>query len=314
MRIEKRKENLHKPSPYSPAKVTTMGNVTEIMAMQKTAYGSPCRKINKDLYFDTRTGDVHEYQHIENRAGSLDSIRRTLANIRGTINSNVTEPDNCRWVILTYAQNMTDTKQLYKDTQNFWDRLCYWCKKNGYEQPEYINVIEPQGRGAWHAHLFVIWQSKAPFIPNDTMAKLWGHGFTKTKAVTDCDNVGAYFSAYLADIPLDEIQDLPFADQLAARSATGKIETKEFEDDDGTIKSKKFVKGGRLFMYPVGMKILRCSKGIVKPIVESMTYEQAQKKVSGATETFTCTYDVVGDDGELKNSICKEYYNSKRKG
>ena len=312
MRIEKRKE-MAVPDAYSPAKVTVMGNVTEVVTMAKNTHGSPCRKINKDLYFDIRTGDVFEYQHIENRAGSLDSIRRTLANIRAMINSNVTVPENCRWVTLTYAENMTDTKQLYRDTQNFWDRLCRWCKQDGHDKPEYINVIEPQGRGAWHAHLFIIWQSKAPFIPNDTMAELWGHGFTKTKAVTDCDNVGAYFSAYLADIPLEELANLPISDQMAARSATGKIETKEFEDDDGTIKSKKFVKGGRLFMYPVGMNILRYSRGLSKPLVEAMTYEQAQKKVSAATETFSCTYDVVGEDGEPLNSICKQYYNSKRK-
>ena len=311
MKIEKRKE-FSPPDDYSEAKVTTMGNIIEIVTVQKKTHGSPCRKINKDLYYDIRTGDVHEYQHTENRAGSLDSIRRTLETIRGVINSNVTEPQNCRWVTLTYADNMTDTKKLYRDVQNFWDRLRYWCKKSGYEKPEYINVIEPQGRGAWHGHMFVVWQNKAPFIPNDQIATMWGHGFTKTKAVTDCDNVGAYFSAYLADIPLDELSELSLHDQIAARSATGKIEEKEFLDDDGTIKNKKFVKGGRLFMYPVGMNIIRTSRGIKRPEVESMIYVQAQKKVSAGTETFSCIYDVVGEDGELVNSICKQYYNSNR--
>lgn len=48
---------------------------------------------------------------------------------------------------------------------------------------------------------------KAPYIDNSVIAEKWRHGFTKTKAVHGVDNIGAYFSAYLADMPLETAQD-----------------------------------------------------------------------------------------------------------
>lgn len=294
-----------------------MGNITEVMTCEKQSNGSPCKKIDKDHYVDLRTGELFEYEHSESRGENLHGIRQTLNRIRALINTNVTEPLNCRWVTLTYRQEentpMTDTKKLYSDYFKFWKRFCYWCKTNGYGKPEYISVIEPQGSGAWHVHSFFIWQEKAPFIPNDKMAELWGQGFTKTKQPQDCDNVGAYFSAYLGDMPLDEVQHMSMDKQLQALSASGQVDEKEFSDDAGTVKKKKFVKGGRLFLYPPGMNIIRSSKGVKQPEVKYMSREMAQKKVSSAKETFSCAYEIVGDDGRVVNRISKAYYNSARK-
>lgn len=281
--------------------------------MQKTCSGSPCKKIDKDHYVDTRTGELFEYEHIENRAESTESIRHTLAYIRALINTNVTEPDNVRWVTLTYGENMTDSKRLYEDYFKFWKRFCYWCKKQGYEKPEYITVQEPQGRGAWHVHAFFIWSQKAPFIPNDTMRQLWQQGFTKTKAMQDCDNVGAYFSAYLGDMPLDEVQALPPEEMKKSLAGSVTIEEKQFTDDEGLTKDKKFVKGGRLYLYPPGMNIVRKTKGIRLPEVEYMSRSEAEKKVCSAKQTFSQTYEVLDDGGAVVNIISKAYYNSKRK-
>nr|CDL67171.1 unnamed protein product [uncultured bacterium] len=298
---------------YSDARVTTMGHITEVVTMKKRCFGPPVVRIDKDHFMDLRTGELLEYEHIENRAESTDSIHRTLSHIRALINTNVTVPENCRWVTLTYSENMTDTKRLYKDYERFWKRFCYWCKTNGFEKPEYITVQEPQGRGAWHIHAFFIWPGKAPFIPNnEVLWKLWGQGFTKIKSLENCDNIGAYFSAYLGDMPLDEVYQLPSADQIRAFGAGG-IEEKDFSNEQGHIKKKKFVKGGRLFLYPPKMNIVRKTKGIKLPLVERMTYSAAKEKVRSAKQTFSRAYDVVADDGSVINTICKTYYNSRRK-
>lgn len=286
-----------------------MGNIIETVSMQKVCAGSPCKKIDKDTYLDIRTGEIKQYKHIENRSGSLESIRHTLADIRAVINTNVTVPENARWITLTYRENMTDTKRLYTDYEKFWKRFCYWCNKQGCSKPEYIAVIEPQGRGAWHVHAFFIWSCRAPFIPNDTMCELWGQGWTKTKAMQDCDNVGAYFSAYLCDMPLDEVIQLP-ADEA---QKTLDVEEKQFIDEAGTIKSKKFVKGGRLHLYPAGMNIVRKSRGLKLPIVEYIISSEIEKKVCSAKQTFSRTYEVIDDNGAVVNIISKAYYNTKRK-
>ena len=297
------------PNPYSYAKLTTMGNVMEVTALEKFPHGSPIRKINKDLYFDVRNGNVGEYQHGENRADNMKSVRRTLATVRAVINCNVVQPQNCRWLTFTYRENMTDTKRLYKDWDTFRRKFARWCSQNGVDKPEYIAVVEPQGRGAWHLHVFFIWSHPAPFLDNNkVVALLWGQGFTRTKAVTNCDNVGAYFGAYLADMPYEEYMKLN-DDEMNENVS---IEVKTVTDEDGKRLSKKIVKGGRLKMYPPGMNILRCSKGIKRPVVEKTRYYLAQKKVCDYAQTYKVGFDLLSDDGSSVNRVYKEYYNKVR--
>ena len=64
---------------YSDTRVTTMGHITEVVIMQKRCVGPPVVRIDKDHFMDLRTGELLEYEHIENRAESTDSIRRTLS-------------------------------------------------------------------------------------------------------------------------------------------------------------------------------------------------------------------------------------------
>ena len=291
----------------APAKVVSMGPVIEVTTFQRRPKAPPIRKLTRDLYEDTRTGDVKEYVHTANRSEGKDSIRKTLAHIRALINTNVVRHECCRWVTLTYAENMRDQKRLYRDFKSFWKRFLYWCKGQGYGKPEYITVIEPQGRGAWHVHAFFIWDGPAPYIDNDgDMERLWGHGWTTTKAVTDCDNIGAYFSAYLADMPIEEAKvlgELPFGTEIV---------DKEVEERDGQKLTKKIVKGGRLHLYPPGMNILRRSKGIKDPVEEWMTSQKANEKASVGTLTYSVAFEIVDDTGGKVNTVSKEYYNTKR--
>lgn len=298
---------------YAPAKVTYMGNVIEVVTRQKNSGGCPCIKLDADHYIDTRTGEVMEYNHIENRSESTRSIRNTLARIRALVNTNVTAPANVRWVTLTYAENMTDTVRLMKDYEKFWKKFLYWNSKQSYSRPEYICVIEPQGRGAWHVHAFFIWDRPAPYIDNNSvLAPMWGHGFTSCKALYDCDNVGAYFSAYLADMPVDDLERLTEDEKRKALSGCT-IEEKTFTDEQDRSKTKKFVKGGRLYLYPPGMNIVRSTRGIKQPEVETMTASQAKEKVSSAKLTYSCSYEIVGDDGVVVNTCRKDYYNTARR-
>lgn len=290
-----------------------MGPIMEVTTMQKKSLGPPIQKIDKDHYCDLRTGEVFDYDHGDTRADSIESIRRTMAYIRALVNTNVTEAENCLWVTLTYKENMTDTKRLYQDYRRFWQRFCWWCQSEGYERPEYITVQEPQGRGAWHVHAFFIWSCKAPFINNnEVMERLWGHGFTKTKALYAVDNVGAYFSAYLADMPLDDLEKLPPGDVQSLLDGCEVVE-KSFTNEQEQTKAKRFVKGGRLRLYPAGMNIVRKTKGIKLPEVERMTYAEAKEKVSSAKLTFSRSYAVLDVSGDVCNTLTKSYYNRRRK-
>lgn len=288
-----------------------MGNILEIM--YSDSYSSNCsiQKLSADTYLDKRTGEIKEFKHIENRACDLKSISKTLGKLRDYLNTNIVDVSKCRWVTLTYAENMTDTKRLYNDFKKFRQRLQRYLKSefniDGYE---YIVAMEPQGRGAWHAHVVFIFKDKAPFIPNDVMAEKWGHGFTTTKKLDDVDNVGAYLTAYLGDLDFEECQTC--LDPKDIVHLQGR-EIKEVEVEiDGEKKSKKFIKGGRLHMYPPQFNLYRCSKGIKKPEVSYMLEELAQKKVSAATLTFQKTIQLNDTENDFEKTINYRYYNRLR--
>jgi len=198
-----------------------------------------------------------------------------MSKLRDIINANTEHPENTLWATLTYAENMTDTKRLYKDFVRFWMRLCFYCEKNGHGKPEYINAAEPQERGAWHCHVLILWQNKAPFIPNADLAKLWKHGFVKIVATTDCDNLGAYLSAYLSDT----------------------IDTE----------TKASKKGARLHLYPPSMKFYRLSQGIKKPTAEWTSERKAHDIVKDFRKTYETQKTIYF--GEKQSTITYEHYN-----
>lgn len=140
----------------------------------------------------------------------------------------------------------------------------------------YIYIPEPHEKGDWHIHL-LLKASKALYIHNSKLSEIWGQGFVKVNRLKDVDNIGAYVSAYLIDIKNGE-------------------ETK---------------KGARLYLYPVGHQLYRCSKGIAKPKCEYLPYWKAKEKVSSAKLTYSNSLKVTTDKG-FSNTITTEYYNSKR--
>ena len=191
-KISVERVNVQTLTDFKPSyvKCVEAGNITEFVCLAKSPAPFPVVKIDKDHYALLGTGEIFEYEHSENKSQNLQAVRRTLANLRGLINANCIDEDKMRWVTLTYAENMTDTERLYNDFKNFWKRFCYWCKKQKIAKPEYIAVAEPQGRGAWHMHLVLLFSGKAPYIANnEVLAPLWGQGFTKIKAVHGCDNI-----------------------------------------------------------------------------------------------------------------------------
>ena len=77
-------------------------------------------------------------------------------------------------------------------------------------------------------------------------------------------------------MPLDEFNALD-ADEM---SDSVQIVSKPAEDADGKKISKKIVKGGRLKLYPVGMNIIRYSRGVKRPDVEFTTYEEEERSAT----------------------------------
>lgn len=281
-----------------------MGNVTEIMYLSRKNFKATIKRISKDEFVIISTGEKKSFVHTENRSEGKNCLRRTLRRLRNLLNSNITDVTKCRWITLTYKENMTDTVRLYKDFDKFNKRMKYYFQKQNMSY-EYIVAMEPQGRGAWHCHLVMIFNCKAPFIENSILADIWGHGYVTVKKLDDVDNVGAYLTAYLGDMELEEALKTKISlDEISCKEV-------EYKDVTGELKKKYYVKGARLNMYPPGFNLYRASRGIEKPLEYETDNKTATKKASVGALTFSRTTYLELDDG-FNTIIDKRYYNKKR--
>lgn len=293
-------------NPNLDVKVIEMGNVVEVQYMSRRNTKQTIQMLpGGEQFVICATGEIKDIEHHNTRKDNKKGLYKTFANARGVINANVTDVTKVRWCTLTYAENMTDPKRLYEDFEKFNKRFQYYCKTKGYSKPEYIVMMEPQGRGAWHAHLLYIWQDmKAPFIPNEEFRTLWGHGFVRIKKLDNVDNVGAYLTAYLGDMEIDEID--------ITRAVGKQCKIVEVEDENGQKVSKAIVKGARLDLYPANFNMLRCSRGVKRPVEEMMSQVEASKKVSGATKTFESAIKLTDNENDFETVIIREQYNKVR--
>lgn len=284
--------------------VTKSGDVLDVV-LTDSRKRQTIQKIDKDKYLCCDTGEVKEFQHTEKRSENAQSVYRSLKHLRQLINANVTDRDRIRWATLTYKENMTDPKRLYEDFRRFWQRFKYNFKDYNVE---YILANEPQGRGAWHMHILFIFDRSAPFIPNDVLSRLWGHGFVNVKQIDgNIDNLGAYLSAYLGDMEISP-DKVPEYEQV--------YNVNNIKCVQGEKCDKYVVKGARLNLYPVGFNIYKCSRGIKKPEKLQIGAKTLKKMVGDSTPTYKRNYEISYNDEHdetYSSQLTILQYNLKRK-
>lgn len=296
MQYKKIDSNDFEIPPNALVTLTYMGKVTELQYISNYNNQARTEKLSDDEYVVLSTGEVKEYgnQKAATKNQTTESVRKTMRRIRLLVQTNVTDIKKVRWVTLTYKENMTDTKRLYEDFRRFNQKLSYQLETCGIEKPEYIAVAEPQKRGAWHLHILYIWKSqKAPYLNNHELSRLWGHGFTKVKALHDGDNIASYLLCYLTDLEIPEDIKGYFSDGL-----------KEVITD-GTKKS--VVKGARLNLYPANFNILRHSKDIRYPIRETMPLSKAMEVVADKSLRYRTTFE-MSDGKNFETIVDKQEY------
>lgn len=296
--MNKRNEDEVLILPNDVVKMTKMNHIVEVQHMEKMNRKNNIKKLDKDRYVDISTGEIREFEHSENRQQNYNSLRQTFKKLRYLINNNFIGQANELHITLTYKENMTDTKQLYKDFKYFVERLR--TKYKNQSSIDYLSVVEPQGRGAWHCHMLIKFNDlDKVYIKNKDLRETWGNGFVKIKSLKDVDNIGAYLSAYLTDIELTE------ETALKAIAEESEVVIREVDGQE-----KKFVKGGRLHMYPPGMNLYRKSKGIYPPVREDVRYKDIKKIVGSAKPHYQKSYHIEND--EFENTITFIQFNTKR--
>lgn len=119
------------------------------------------------------------------------SIIRAINVLRRLALSNFVEND--KFLTLTFNDsndfNINDLRECLIYYQKFIRKI-----KTLYPDFKYITVPEFQKRGAVHYHLIC----KFPFTSNDEIAKIWGHGYIKVKAITNPQGAAIYLTKYLS--------------------------------------------------------------------------------------------------------------------
>lgn len=249
---------IKEPKQYWNARVVNQGRITDV-TLRNFKPKPQIKKLNKTEYVILKTGEVGEF--VKKERLSEDQImrnRRSLQvifrELRQTINYNFnSDMDNQLAVTLTYRENMQDYQRLYSDFKKFMMRL-----KHNYSDHklEYICIVEPQNRGAWHCHLLLkSTNNDSLYIAHEDMERIWGHGATRTERLKDIDQYGAYFVAYLSNAAVDDIDINNMG-----------VEADDIEEKNG----KKYIKGRRLRWYPDYMQIWRHSRGIKQPTSEDI--------------------------------------------
>lgn len=320
-------------NPLEKVVLTEMGNIVEVQYMSRRNTKATIKMLGNGQYLEVSTGEVKDIKNKSlTRNESKDNLYRTFKQLRGIINSNVVNVNQVRWCTLTYADNVRSSLKLCTDFEKFNKRLKYYCKKNNLGKYEYISIVEPQARGSLHIHLLLIFKDfpMAPFIPHRDFWKLWSpegikkkQDFVKINKLDNVDNVGAYLTAYLGDVPVEIVNSetnafdlgFDFDDMMKFMELNSncKLNFKTIEvEEDGKKVEKKFLKGARLCLYPAKFNIFRTSRGIKRPVKEEMFNFQAKKRVNAATLTFEKTLALNDTESTFNTVINYKYYNKLR--
>lgn len=272
--------------PDRPITLEIAGNVLDLRQSTRSVGKSNVQWIDADHYIDLKTGEIREAEHSVNRGDkmSVHQLRRSFREMRGIINTNFAGANgeqNESLITLTYRENMTDPQRLQWDLEKFIKKL-----KRKVGQIKYVTAVEPQGRGAWHAHILCKQLESGALVDKKLINQLWEHGIiVDVESLEEVDNVGAYLTAYLSNTPED---------------ATA----------NGHQVGKAVKKGNRLHMYPRGMHVYRASKNCDKPtkikiapISDEMRaiYTVASERYSASVDVFT--EDINTEKSYLLNSL-----------
>ena len=285
--------------------VKICGDIVETIDVEHPNTIAHTIRISKKEYMVVETGEIKEINPYKNRTQNMQSLRRSMAMVVDLINTNTTDISKCRWVTLTYTDNMTDTKKLYKDFKNFRGRLKRRYKKDGYEF-EYLSIYEPQSRGAWHIHMLLIFNKTAPFLENDEIYRLWGHnGYVSAKRVFNNGNAGLYYTAKISDTVIDDLSKIP-------KDINKKDLKYIIVKERGRAIKKAVIKGDRLHLYPPGFNFYSNSRGLKKPIKCKMTYDEVEQYIKNLKKVKEYTHEITDDNGNIINRIIKKTYKKQK--
>jgi len=150
------------------------------------------------------TAELYETddQKIEKkRQVALQNRIRTKTSAHRLIESNVFQypdinnrPYTPKFVTLTFAKHITDTKRANRIYSQFMQRLNYLIYKTKCSRLSYLVVIEFTKQGRIHYHTLFF---NLPVVAKPLLEQTWGQGYVNIKAVTKVPNLAHYMTKYM---------------------------------------------------------------------------------------------------------------------
>lgn len=262
--------------------------------------GAPIKRLPGDEYVDMNTGEVKKMQKSENRAENMASMLSSFRRLWALICCNVTY-ENSLLVTLTYAENMQDPKKLGEDFERFERRL-----KRKLGQHKYIAVPEPQGRGAWHFHVFLIFDGQAPEVSEEEIKRAWGMGNICLQEIPDVLGAAMHYTMHARDISIEGLPAAGVVDSLEelleAEADEKSIREEYIYPEDGPSIALQYKKYARLPLYPPGFHIIRASRGLKQPLVGCMTVKGLKESAQNLDMTLEHASTTYIENGKFKRS------------
>lgn len=228
---------------------------------------------------------IHEHKPHQmkatKRTDNISTLKKSFKRNRDIINCNFTGDSNELFLTLTY-RDRNRGKDIKKVNADF-DRFIKRIKRKTHVTTAnlvWFSALEPQADGTWHLHCLLKWKDrKRIFIANTILATLWGCGFTKTTAIDNVTNIGAYLTAYLTNVVVDSTEENEMKDSTT-----------------WTANHEHMIeKGGRLGYYHAFTHVGRHSRNCEQPQTVYMSADQLNQMV--AVEGWQCTgaksYDLL---------------------
>lgn len=175
-------------------KVVISGSIVELYHYEKGVFKGY-------VYSGGRSGVNGSSDKEKNR---IDVLRRARKHLMRIVNANYGQWGDdvtCKFVTLTFRDNVRDLKSANYEFRKFIKRLNYEVFGRKCNELKYTVVPEFQERGAVHYHVIFY---NLPYIDNEVLSRVWGHGFVKINKIDDIDNVGAYVCKYLTKAVEDD--------------------------------------------------------------------------------------------------------------
>lgn len=165
------------------SKLVVSGHVVETYRYEKPVlYGKESNNANG------RSLNASEADKIETRKKTMSKAKQDC---RRLINANVDAwNEKPKFLTLTFAENVQDIPTANYEFKKFRQRLEYELEI----KLKYVVVMEFQKRGAIHYHAIFF---NLPYVPNERLRDIWGHGFIRINQIDNVDNVGAYVTKYM---------------------------------------------------------------------------------------------------------------------